>query len=176
MQKCCTYTKEIPQTNLAPIVQSALFYCCIIIIIIHHVSLYRPILASSNSLFKGLPSPSSTIWSIIQHFIASQILTFLILAFVGNMWSFSCQGQMTHRETDPSTYHTGSWMGPKVTIHMAVRIKISAAATKSNWSLITGRGWRFLSAPKHPTCSGAHPATCLMGTGVLTLGTEWLGA
>jgi len=39
-----------------------------------HVSLYRPVLASYNSLFKGLPSPSSFIWSIIQNFIDSQIL------------------------------------------------------------------------------------------------------
>jgi len=53
---------------------------------------------------------------------------------------------------------------------MVVRTKISAPATKSLWSLIPGRGWRFLSAPKHPTCSVAHPASSSMGTGVLTLG------
>jgi len=48
------------------------------ILFLHHhssqISLYRPVVASSDSLFKGLPSPSSSIRSIIQNFIASQIL------------------------------------------------------------------------------------------------------
>ena len=38
----------------------------IIIIIRHELSLGRPVLASYNGIFKGLPS--AFIWSIIQHY------------------------------------------------------------------------------------------------------------
>jgi len=72
MQKCSTYTKQVPRTHLVPIVGS------VSLLLLHHhpsqVSLYRPVLALSNSLFKGLPSPSSSIWSVTQNCIASQIL------------------------------------------------------------------------------------------------------
>jgi hypothetical protein len=90
------------------------------LLLLHHPSpmnIYRPVLASSNSLFEGLPSPSSSIWSTIQNFIASQILN------LGISWKYV----VIFMPWPTDSWRNSPWYlpqrelgGPQVTIHMVV--------------------------------------------------------